>query len=221
MSTSLPNSDSDQDDGDQSVSTSELNTYVYVIRLTPMEKYSIDDLKQFLSGMDNKAWLLAVESSPKLHYHCVIENDRDIDEIKKLLRNFLFTYWPVRPRGWGNAQYNCQVCEDKDRGISYALKDREEYYYDGYEQEYLDRCLSESFPKNSPSTFKVEYRELCDKFQGSDMEIDEFMVHFITLKAKYGQQVRVHDAYAYALSNSISRDGSVADTVVKDFLSTR
>lgn len=221
MSSSLPNSDEDREVDGQSIGTSELNGYCYVVRFTPMEKYSLEQLKKFLTEMDNHSWILAVESKPKLHYHCIIENDDDIDDFKKRIRSFLFTFWDVRPRGWGNAQYNCQLCEDKDRAIAYALKDQEEYYYEGYDQEYIDYCLSKSFSKNSPSTFKVEYRELSEKFQISDMEIDEFMSSFITLKAKYAQQVRLVDAYGYALSNAVKRDPTLAESLVKDFLATR
>lgn len=218
MSTSSPNQDDDSQIDGQSVSTSDLNGYCYVVRLTPMEKYSLEDLKKFLTEMDNHSWILAVESKPKLHYHCVIENDDGIDDFKKRIRSFLYTYWDVRPRGWGNAQYNCQVAQDKNRAISYALKDREVYYYEGYDQEYIDYCLRKSFTKKSPSTFKVEYRELCHKFQTTDMDNEEFMTQFVTLKSRYGQKVSPEDAYGYALSNSIQRDASFARKLVKDFL---
>lgn len=221
MTTSPPNGDVDPEVDGQSVSTSGLNGNCYVVRLTPMEKYSLEDLKKFLTEMDNHSWILAVETKPKLHYHCVIENDDDMDDFKARIRSFLFTYWEVRPRGWGNAQYNCQVCNDKRRAISYALKDKEEYYYEGYDQAYIDWCIQESFPRNSPSTFRVEYRELCERFQASDMEIGEFMVQFIILKSKYGQQVRVVDAYSYAISNAVKRDPSYASSLVQDFLATR
>lgn len=223
MSTSLPNSDVDPDGDGQSVSTSDLDGYCYVIRMTPMERYNIEELKEFLTGMSSNSWILAVEEVPKLHYHIVLEHYEDLDEVKARIRKFLLDFWPddSRKRGFGNAQYNCQISENKQAAISYALKDRGTYFFENYSQEYIDWCLEQSFPKKSPATFKVEYQKLCEQFQSSDMDMQSFMHQFVTLKAKYGQQVRVTDSYNYAISNMIRRDPDYASEVVDNFLNSR
>lgn len=215
MDQSLPNSDCE----------SEVSGYsdpnCYVIRMTPMERYSVEDLKKYLTEMDCVSWILSVEELPKMHYHLVIEHEDELSDMKLRIRSFLDTYWPPgqRGRGFGNAQYNCQIAEDKDKSISYLLKDGGAYYFDGYSQEYIDECLSKSFQKKSPSSFKVEYQKLCEQFESTEsMDIDDFMISFINLKAKYGQMVRVHDAYGYALSNLCKRDPTVSQDLVKDFL---
>lgn len=215
--TSLPNSDGGSVVSDQSDYSESDFTNVYVVRMTPMGAYTLDDLKKGLEEMGCISWILAVESKPKLHYHLVVEHEDDLDDMKARLRSFLFMYFPVRPRGWGNAQYNCQISNDKRRAISYALKDREEYFFEGYAQEYIDECLEESFPKNSPSTFKVEYQELCNSFHDSDMDIEDFMVKFITLKAKYNQQVQLNVARGFAYGALIRRDPSAALNLVRSF----
>jgi len=134
---------------------------------------------------------------------------------------FLQPYWtnPVTHRfvrGFGNKQYNCQECKDKDRAVSYAVK-LGEFWYEGFTDEYIEQRGAESFEKKKPSTFKLEYIELCSKFQETDMDIKEFMVKYVELKAKFGQQVTLHHAYGYAISNMIQRDGN-AELFVQEYL---
>lgn len=218
MTTPQPNEEFDGEVSDENSSMYEESDIPigYVIRFTPMEKYTLDDVKTWLSQFD--CWLVAVEVTPKLHYHIVIKSDLELAVVKDLIRKFLYVYWPKRERGWGSAQYNCQVADDIDLAVSYALKDRLERHFSGFTEEYITERLEASFPRKSVSNFKIEYQDLCTKFQESSMDVRQFMIAFVTLKAKYGQQVRMSDAYSYALSNLVRRDPTSADELVEEYL---
>lgn len=236
MTTSSPNDDVESEvSGPSSVYYDENDDVnVYVIRLTPQGKYTLEELKSQLLDpvFENDLWVLAVEKVPKEHYHIVIETDLDLEDLRSNIRSFLFTYWPEgqRPRGWGNAQYNVQEAheltpEDVEiygtrsrKAAAYALKDRGDYLYNLYELEWIQECIELSFSKKSVKTFKTEYQDLCDLFASSHMDVREFMVKYIQLKSKYGQLINVSHAYGYALSNLIRRDPNEADEVVESFL---
>lgn len=230
----MPSISSPIDDSDSEVSDDRSSVYdeddfrkIFVLRFTPQGKYSMEDLQNYLEE-SFEFYVLAHETHPKDHFHVVIETDEELKEVKERCRGFVYQYWPEgeRKKGFGNAQYNCQP--EKVRtpenehmlcpAISYALKDKEEYFYKGYDQEYIDRCIEESFPKKDTKTFKIEYEELCSKFQITDMDIREFMISFAKLKSKYGQQVQMQQAYSYAVSNHIKRNPNIADEYVENYL---
>jgi len=134
----------------------------FVIRMTPQEKYSLDDVKLFLQqAFQEDSWVAAREIVPKEHFHIVLETSLEIKEVKTNILTFLHMYWPdgQRPRGWGNAQYNCQVVNELleeevviyrtkfRKAIAYALKDREEYVFNEIDQEFIDECIALSFQK--------------------------------------------------------------------------
>lgn len=214
-STPLPN----QDDGN---SDSGL-TSTYVIRITPYEKFSFQELHDFIRDeVEICKYVIGRELVPQEHFHLVLVTDISVElqHIKDIIRAFIVPFWSVEgkcPKGFGNKQYNAQVSEDCDKAVSYAVK-LGEYVFEGFEDDYIQQQKAESFEKKKPSNFKVEYRNLCDKFQGSDMDIREFMTEFSLLKARYGQQVRMTDAYSYALSNLFLRDPSQVDHFVDNYL---
>lgn len=197
----------------------------YVIRFTPQGKYTLDEVAKWLETYF-EFWVIGVEMLPQVHYHIVIEGDNDLKEMKELVRGFIYQYWPEgeRKRGFGNAQYNCQEADPNPEGflnasISYALKDKEEYLFEGYEQEYIDECIKQSYKKKAPANFKLEYMELCKKFMEVEMDQVDFMADFTVLKAKYGQQVRVIDAYGFYNSNLIAKHGrQSAVDLIESFL---
>lgn len=211
-----PNEGSEQEvSDDQSTIYEDDGRLPFILRLTPMEKYSMEDVKDWLDE-NFDFYVIAQESKPKLHYHVVVETE--LEDMRPLVQKFLYKYWPERPRGWGNAQYNLQWSTQPLRAISYVFKDKEIFFYKGYEEEFIDELRAKSFPKKSPNTFKLEYQELCNDYQVSDYDERWFMIKFIQLKAKYGQQVRLIDARAYALSNTIQRDPTTAEGIVEDYL---
>lgn len=204
----------------------------YVVRMTPLEKYSMEDLIKFIDEqMDNSSWIIAEELSKKdkTHYHLVLENFCTLEHMKLSLRTFLDGYWPPgeRKRGFGNKQYNVQVAEDKEKAISYALKEQKgkeislrKYTYKGYSQEAIDYYIDNSYTKADKATFKVEYQALCDRFRSDfTMTTREFATEFIRLKAKHGQQVRRQDVIGYTLSNEVARNPDTAAELAENFIS--
>lgn len=212
----LPNEDSGQSDSGSSVYDEDDFTNVYVVRMTPYDKYTLDELKAYLSEMDCSSWVLGVESKPQIHYHLVIEHDDDLNDLKLRIRSFLDKYWPPgqRARGFGNKQYNCQICDDKQKAISYAIKERTYEYY-GYDPDYIESLLEKSFTKNAPGSFNVELKLLNERFT----DIRQYMIDFMILKAKYGQQVNPQTAWAFANSIAIKHDPDYSRVITDDFLS--
>lgn len=205
---------------------------VYILRMTPMEKYTIEDLTKFIDEqMDNSSWIIAEELSKKdkLHYHLVLENFCSLEHMKLSIRTFLDGFWPrgERKRGFGNAQYNIQVAEDKDKAISYAIKESKgkeislrKFTYKGYSEEAIEYYLDNSYTKADKATFKIDYKLLCDKYRTDyTMQKEDFIKEFILLKAKHGQQVRKMDAIGYALSNEVARNPDYASDLAQNFIS--
>jgi len=213
----LPNQDSELSDSGE--------TDTYVIRITSYGKFTQEQLKEFLEKEPLLfRYVVGRETDTgNEHYHVVLEVDSSVEEqeVRDIIKAFLIPLWQLDtgklPRGFGNKQYNLQLANDKDKAISYAVK-LSEFWFVGYESEYIDERKAESFSKKSPSNFKSEYRLLCDDFQSSDMDLREFMCKFVQLKAKYGQQVVLSHAYGYAISNMCVRDPSYGEEVVENFL---
>jgi len=223
-STPLPKQDSGESDSDCTGSVIDEELTHYVVRITPHNKFSFADLEEYFKNEPQiTRYVISQEMVPQEHFHLVLSVDQCLAEveIRDIIRAFIIPYWQTEegklPRGFGNKQYNLQLCEDVDKAISYAVK-MGEYIYDGWTDIYIQFRKEESFEKKKPSDFKAEYRQLCDDFKSSTMDIREFMINFSLLKSKYGQQVRMHDAYSYALSNLFLRDPREAENYVENFL---
>lgn len=228
MSTiSSPIEDSDSEvsfsDSTSTISLPNGDLQKYVIRFTPQEKYTVETAEEWLYNHFPK-YVIALETQPQEHYHIVIETEKDLEELKESIREFLFQFWPKRERGWGNAQYNVQVAKEnpegwRDMAVSYAVKDRSQVSYDGYSDEYIQECIDQSFKKKSPANFKLDYQALCSRFLEEEMDAREFMAHFMMLKSKYGQTVNAQQAYSYYNSNLLTKVGeSAAYQLAEEFL---
>lgn len=218
----LPSQDSDLSDSDQSSQFSNSLLVTYVVRVTPCGKFTF---QQFADQLDKEYmfcnFVLSRETVPQEHFHLVVQVDDSNQEIdvRDVINAFIKPFWTVNgklPRGYGNKQYNLQLCKDVDKAVSYAVK-QGEFIFQGFEEEYINACKAQSFEKNKPSNFKSEYRDLCTEFQKSDMDIREFMLHFTRLKAKYDQIINLQHVYGYALSQIIKRDNN-AEMYVDNFL---
>lgn len=229
---SLPTNDEEGEVSDlSSVYDEDEFRNTYVVRFTPLGKYTFEQVVQWLKDYF-QFWIIAVESLPQVHYHMVIDHDEGLKEMKELCRGFIYEkFGPEdRKRGFGNKQYNCQLAKPRTEenadmvspAISYCLKDKEHYEYQGYEPDFIERCVQESFPKKSVESFKVELRNLLDKFAATrTMDVRDFMVEFCLLKAKYEQTVVPSHAYGFANSALIRRDGrGAAEDLVENYLYT-
>lgn len=214
---SLPNNDNGSEVSDHGE-----QTITVLIRLTPDGAYTKEDLTKFLNEQldPSDQWVVGVEVLPQVHYHLVLSTADLFENIKLLFRTQIHLWYPKpRARGFGNKQWNCQQADTPlENCIAYALKDKIEKFWFGFDEAFIKECEEASFPKNSPKTFKIEYLELCEEFQISDMDVRSFMIKYSILKSKYNQQVRMHDAYGYAISNLIRRDPIQAEDLVENYL---
>lgn len=209
----------------------------YVLRMTPDNKFHDNVLIDHLSKHFDK-FILAVEVAPKEHFHAVIWTEMELQDVRDIItEQFLYHYWPVRGRGFGNAQYNLQVAKTEeeveedsknkhkeyfkmyDRAVSYCVKDHDIIASEGLSTEYIDKCIDESFAKKDIATFKIQLRKLEIEFKDTpEMGIDYYMIRYIQLKAKYEQAVRLLDAHGHALSALIRRDPKEASDLVEAYL---
>jgi len=220
--TPLPIRDSDQSDNDESVDEGIL--VHWVVRLTPYDKFTDEQLIKWLDDeFKFTRVIVGKETVPQVHYHLVIQTDisYDEDQIRLAIRCFMDPLWCDEngklPRGYGNKQYNMQSCQDVDKAVSYAVK-LGKYWNLGFDDTYVEERKAASFTKNKKKDFQSEYQLLCTKFQTTDMDLREFMISYVQLKASYGQQVVITHAYAYGLSNLIKRDPERATNLVDNFL---
>lgn len=221
--TPLPNRDGDLSDSD-SLSTGSLNLDYYCVRVTSHDKFSFDELKAFIADEPQIArYVIGRETVPQEHFHLVLGVDVSvqIQDVKDIIRAFLVPLWQEDsgklPKGFGNKQYNCQLSEDKDKAVSYALK-LKEYVYEGFSDDYIQLRVSASFEKKNPSNFKSEFSDLEKRFMESDMDVMQFMKEYGRLKSKYGQQLTLTNAMAVANSVATRRDPSYWDELVENFL---
>jgi len=226
MESTTPSPNNDYENSDNgSEHSSDMLDY-YCIRITSHGKFTIEELLEWIKDESTfYEYVVGRENDTNNeHYHIVVSIDPsngDEADVRGIIRWFLQQYWTLPngklPKGFGNKQYNCQQSHDKDRAISYAVK-LGEFWYEGFSEEYINQRKAESFEKKKPSTFKLEYMTLCQQFQESDMDLREFMIKFCLLKSKYAQQVRMHDAYNFAISNLFLRDPGTATDYVENFL---
>lgn len=215
--TSLPTQDLDPSDSD---------LISYVVRITPHGKFTFEQVAQFIK--EEPAifqYVISQELLPQEHYHivCSVDSSTTVQDVRDIIRAFITPFWEdpethKLPRGFGNKQYNLQECANLDLAISYALKEASNFLFDGFTPEYIEERKSQSFAKKSITTFKLEYMQLSEDFQNSDMELRIFMIKLSQLKAKYDHQVNMHAIHQQALSNAIRRDPNVADEEVEKYL---
>lgn len=210
MDESLPNRDSGDSDG-------VVPPVTCLVRLTPYEAFTYEQLHKFVSDYFPK-WIIARETTSKgvFHYHVVVETDDD--DPKHLFQTQIHIWWPVRPRGFGNKQWNFQFADDEHLGVTYALKYKD-YTFGGYDAEYIKSREEESFTKSTRSSFQDDFQLLRNKFQEDEsMTLKSFIVEFVQLKAKHGQMVNLSQAHQYGLSELVRRDPLQAEGLVAGFM---
>lgn len=227
---SLPNNDNEEEESDaQDAYYAPVPTFL--LRITPPEDYP--DTFGFLQrtmleyvGDSTIPFLIAEEISVKgvLHYHIVCKPGADsLEDFKDWARESIMAvlYPPPRARGFGIKQWHCTEADNVDRAIAYALKCAKvtkRFWYSGYKDEYIEKMKSESFTKSDRPSFSIDFLALKKRFEESNMTIEEFMEHFIMLKAKHQQMVNLTHAYQYALSSLIARDPSQSQGLVRSFM---
>lgn len=200
---SSPFDDCDQSDTDGS-SEDEATKY-YCVRFTPHDKFISQDVINWLTdNSDIVQYVLATETTPKLHYHLVIGSEEDPKDIRQNCQSFIRQYWLQPgtnkcPKGFGSSQWNFQACKDLKAAIAYCSKYKD-YIFEGFDPEFIEECshLSYIAPKNRD--FKQDYRALMLLFHETDMTKEEFATQYMFLQSKYERIVNPAHAVGYALS---------------------
>jgi len=195
--------------------------YPYVIRFTPVgdtpdvQVYSFEQiLDEFLHQFET--WTVSQEKSSKgiIHFHIYLESRESLEEVKKLVRLFIYPYYPDRKRGFGTKQYNCQLSDNPLKGIMYALKQRGEYYFSGFTQEFIDACIKSSFEKEA-SDFEKEVAELSQEFLNSNMDPYLYAEKLCIIYSQFDKRIHFKDIQGIINSKIIKRDPSQASYLVK------
>lgn len=160
--------------------------YAYVIRFKPFSqdgKIQLYDAQtvenDFLIKNKFSVWAIGEELSPKVHYHMYIESKKEIEEIKKLVREFVYPYYPNRTRGFGS-QTNTQLCEDPLNALRYLQKQKGYINYSGLTDELMQYCKDTSFQK-SESDLQQVLSELYKRFE--NYEFNEYVYGSLIAKA--------------------------------------
>lgn len=194
----------------------------YIIRLYPFSQddanqlYGIESvLEEFLLDKFD-IWYLAEELRPKIHYHIYLESSLSLEEMKKKVRDFIYPYYPVRNRGFGNKQYNCQSSENPLNAIIYATKQRGQYHFSGFTEEFLSKCRELSF-ELSENLFDSELRNITDVFLTTKQTPVEFVTELLLLYSRYDKRIKHQDIQSYVNSKIIKRDPKEARRMAENF----
>lgn len=206
------------------IKTPEVESTFYVLRLTPMGKYSKGDVEKLMK-LFGDTYICSKENSKKdvEHYHCVFSSSLYEHEVREQIRTFLGLFFTDKPkRGDANKQYNLQESLDYEQAIIYILKDSGEIIYgDNIESAAIDRYKKKSFAKYSKAEFAKELEEIKANFKVKRMSLGDMMVSVVRLKAKYRQPINLNYIYQLCLSCEIHNFPIRAEQYVDDFISKK
>lgn len=193
----------------------------YAIRLSPLEKYSINEVKGFLEQFDDYIIIKEESKKRKEHYHAIVFSKLFEEEVREKIRCFLQIYFTEPPkRGDANKQYNLSEIEDLEQSIIYLLKDGGEVFMStGINQEYVETLKKKSYRKYSKEEFAKALDELKKKFKDEDTSISDMMIAICRLKGLYRQPINLNQIYQMVLGYYIHTNPYKADSFVSEFLS--
>jgi len=198
----------------------EVECTLYMLRLTPLNQYVRAQIEDWLASFTAN-WVVARENSKKAkeHFHITIYDVLDEEELRGRIRSFLALYFtePAK-RGDANKQYNLTVAESVDKAINYTVKELDITYGSGMDKKYMDSRIKSSYLKFDKHTFAKAIDELKNTYKTTDMTLQEFMIHFVKLKAQYRQPINLNYIYQTAIACQINREPKYAITYVEDFL---
>jgi len=197
--------------------------FMYMLRLTPLGKYSREDIIKWLASFTDN-WVCGKEQSKKEveHYHITIYDEFEEEELRVKIRAFLAIYFtePAK-RGDANKQYNLAVADSVDKAVSYSIKESTFDYGLGMNEEYMTLRAKAAYVKFDKRVFAEELETLKESFRVSLMSLEDFMITFTNLKAKYRQPINMNNIYSLALSCQCNRDPGYAEGLVSRFLDSK
>lgn len=195
----------------------------YALRLTPMDKYTLQDIKDFLGVFDDYVIVEETSKKLKLHYHAIIFTKLYEDEVRERIRGFLNKYFKEPPkRGDANKQYNLSETGDLELSLVYLLKDGGPITYSqNINDEYLETLKKQSYKKYSKDEFSKQLEELKKRFKTNDTRLDDMMIEVTKLKALYRQPINMTYIYQSCVSYRVHNSPDRAEEYVREFLSKR
>lgn len=195
----------------------------YILRFTPLDDegnqlYSIESIIEDFLKDNFEIWIVSCETRPKIHFHIYLETQKLLTDLKEDVRIFIYSYYPVRTRGFGTKQYSCLESKDPLNSIIYLLKQRGEYHFSGFIEEFINSCILSSFEK-SPNEFEREINDLSQEFMDTNMSPYTYAEQLIILYARYDKRVHFRDIQGIVNSKIVKRDVSKAyDMVLKNLV---
>lgn len=196
----------------------------YLLRMTPFDKYSMEELEIFIKTITT-CYIITQEVSKKDkdHYHIVLVCEVDEEPLRALIRDFLKKYFTEAPkRGDANKQYNLQVSKDFQQSIIYILKDGGLIKSgEAINADEIQKYKKQSYQKYSKAEFQKEFEALKVKYKGDITSLSDMMEGVVKLKAKYRQPINMMYVYQVCLSFFIHNNEQYAEQYVQEFLSKR
>lgn len=194
--------------------------FVLLLRLTPKGQYCTESINDFLTENEQilDKWVYGIEHPDdvnKLHYHFVIYTTVQIEDFRKLVKEFISPYFPEKKRGYGNAQYNLQLADDPRKAITYALKDLGDSNFSGFTEECIEHLKGESFPK---LTFDGQVINLNKKYIDTNMADYEYLAEYYKIYSNFGRSINPQTIHGYLLSIKVKKDPEYAITYAIKFL---
>lgn len=199
----------------------QVESTMYVLRLTPLDKYNFQDAEVFIKGLtDTYAMSKEQSKKDKEHYHIVLEVSKTESELREDIRTFLKQYFTEKAkRGDANKQYNLQECLDFEQAIKYLLKDGGELSFGtNIDEVALNARKKLSYAKYSKAEFAKELEDIKEKFKANRWELNDMMVAIVKLKAKYRQPINMTYIHQLSLSCYIHNNPNYSYTAVEKYL---
>jgi len=122
----------------------------FMLRLTPEDKYALDDVKTLMSDISTKnIWFVSEEQSKKgvKHYHCVFLVPNTFDPRQDIKDWLLIKFPGTWKKQDGNKRYNLQEVEDIDKAFTYTSKDGDFITREEINPKYIEYVNSKSYQK--------------------------------------------------------------------------
>lgn len=200
--------------------------FPYVLRFTPeaqddptVQLFGFDEiLNEFLFENQIDIYVLVCESHPKIHYHLYLESELKHEDLKKLVRKFLYSYYVNRTRGFGTKQYSALISEKPLNAIIYNLKQIGRQEFSGFTPEFIDECRKLAFVKKE-TDFEKDLIILTQNFLNDKLVSPvQFGSDIAILYSKYDKRVHWRDIQGYVNSKLIKRDISQSYILASKYL---
>lgn len=187
----------------------------YMIRLTPFDAYTFEDMEEHLFKNWDGKWVCGQEisSKDKPHFHLIVNVDYGKEDMRCDIKNFLNIFFDTWEKADGNKRYNLQVAESIEKAIQYTIKDKNHRYGNKINTEFITACENKSYAKYDKCTFMSELQKIRESFKADEYNARQAKINFALLKGKYGQSVDVNMINKRVLSWEIEKDPSLATSL--------